>query len=152
MTAPPVPAMLDTAIPMYAAGAPHPYRNACQWLMSEIALDRMQVVIDVEVIQEILHRYGALRRYAEAVNMAQDLMRLVPQILPVAAADIQTAVMLFQQYGPQGVRARDTIHAAVMQNHGLTSVISSDTHFDLIAGLTRLDPITLHRSLRSELE
>ena len=73
-------------------------------------------------------------------------MKLVPQILSVTAADIQTAVTLFQQYGEQGVRARDTIHAAVMQNHGLTQVISSDTHFDLICGLTRLDPITLHQS------
>jgi hypothetical protein len=138
--------MLDTAIPMYAAGAPHSYRDACQWLMTEIAAGRVQVVIDAEVIQEILHRYGAMGRHADAVNMAQDLMGLVPQVLPVTAADMQTAVTLFQQYGPQGVRARDTIHAAVMQNHGVTQVISSDTHFDLISGLTRLDPIALYQS------
>ncbi|MDZ7620435.1 MAG: hypothetical protein U1E05_25815 [Patescibacteria group bacterium] len=51
MSTPPVPVMLDTAIPMYAAGTPHPYRDACQWLMSEIAVGRMQAVIDAEVIQ-----------------------------------------------------------------------------------------------------
>jgi len=146
MSMPSAPAMLDTAIPMYAAGAAHAYRDACRWLMAEIAAGRVEVVIDAEVIQEILHRYGALVRYADAVNMAQDLMTLVPQVLPVTAADMQTAVRLFQQYAPQGVRARDTIHAAIMQNHGLTHVISSDTHFDLISGLTRLDPIVLYQS------
>ena len=139
------PAFLDTAVPMYAAGTPHPYRDACQWLMTEIACVRMQVVIDAEVIQEILHRYGALGRHADAVNMARDLMTLVPQILPVTAADMQTAVTLFQQYGPQGLRARDAIHAGIMQNHGLTHIISSDAHFDLIPGLTRLDPIKLYQ-------
>lgn len=145
MSSPSAPALLDTAVPMYAAGAPHPYRNACQWVTTEIASGRMQVVIDAEVIQEILHRYGALGRFADAVNMARDLMTLVPQVLPVTAADMQTAVTLFHQYAPQGVRARDTIHAAIMQNHGLSQIISSDAHFDLIAGITRLDPIELRR-------
>jgi predicted nucleic acid-binding protein len=129
---------------MYAAGTPHSYRDACQWLMTEIASGRMQVVIDAEVLQEILHRYGALGRYADAVNMARDLITLVPQILPVTLADMQIAMSVFQQFGPQGLRARDAIHAGVMQNHGLTHIISSDAHFDLVPGFTRLDPITLY--------
>jgi predicted nucleic acid-binding protein len=131
---------------MYAAGTPHPYRDACQWLMTQIVSGRLQVVIDAEVIQEILHRYGALGRYADAVNMAKDLMIVVPQVLPITAADMQSALAVFQQHGLQGMRARDAIHVAVMQNHGLTQVISSDTRFDLVAGLTRLDPIVLHQT------
>jgi predicted nucleic acid-binding protein len=59
---------------------------------------------------------------------------------------MQTAVNVFQQYAPRGMRARDAIHAAIMQNHGLTHIISSDAHFDLVAGLTRLDPIVLHQT------
>lgn len=145
MSSPAIPALLDTAVPMYAAGKPHAYRDACQWMMTEIAHGRMQVVIDVEVIQEILHRYGAQGRHADAVNMANRLMAIVPQVLPVTRADMQTAVTLFQQYAPQGVRSRDVIHAAIMQNHRLTHIVSSDAHFDLIAGLTRLDPITLYQ-------
>ena len=95
MSAPLAPSLLDTAVPMYAAGTSHPYRDACQWVMTQIASGGMQVVIDAEVIQEILHRYGALGRYPDAVKMATDLMTLVPQILPVATADMQTAVTLF---------------------------------------------------------
>src|SRR6266849_621428 len=146
MSVPSVPALLDTAVPMYAAGTPHPYRDACQWLMTQIASGRLQVVIDVEVIQEILQRYGALGRHGDAVNMARDVMTVVPQILPVTAADMQTAVALFQQYAPRGMRARDAIHAAIMQNHGLTHIITSDVHFDLVAGVTRLDPIALYQT------
>jgi predicted nucleic acid-binding protein len=146
MSPPSVPALLDTAVPMYAAGTPHAYRDACQWVMTQISSGGVQVVIDAEVIQEILHRYGALGRYADAVTLARDLMTLVPQILPVTAADMQTAVNVFHQYAPRGMRARDAIHAAIMQNHGLTHIISSDAHFDLVAGLTRLDPIVLHQT------
>jgi predicted nucleic acid-binding protein len=146
MSPPSVPALLDTAVPMYAAGTPHAYRDACQWVMTQISSGGVQEVIDAEVIQEILHRYGALGRYADAVTLARDLMTLVPQILPVTAADMQTAVNVFQQYAPRGMRARDAIHAAIMQNHGLIHIISADAHFDLVAGLTRLDPIVLHQT------
>ena len=38
------------------------------------------------------------------------------------------------------------LDTAVPMNHGLTHIISSDTHFDLIAGVTRLDPIVLHQT------
>ena len=140
------PALLDTSIPMYAAGTPHSYRDACQWVMGEIAVGRLDAAIDAEVIQEILHRYGALGRYADAVKMARDVMTLVPQILPVDGVVMRSAITLFDQYAPLGVRARDTVHAAVMQIHGLTRIISSDAHFDLIAGATRVDPIVLYRA------
>lgn len=146
MSVPSAPALLDTAVPMYAAGTPHAYRDACQWVMTQIASGRLQVVIDAEVIQEILHRYGALGRYADAVNMARDVMTVVPQILPITATDMQIAVAVFQQYAPRGMRARDAIHAAIMKKHGLTHIISSDAHFDLVTDLTRLDPILLHQT------
>jgi uncharacterized protein len=114
--------------------------------MTEIAVGRLQVTIDAEVIQEIVHRYGALGRYADAVSMARDLMILVPQILPITAAEMHIAVTLFAQYGPQGLRSRDAIHAAVMQSQGLHQIISPDVHFDLIPGLAGLDPIALYQS------
>jgi uncharacterized protein len=82
------PTFLDTAVPMYAAGKPHRYRDACQWVLGEVALGRLQVLIDVEVLQEILHRYGALGRYVEAVSMVTRLTTLVPQVLPVTAGDM----------------------------------------------------------------
>jgi uncharacterized protein len=142
---PAVPALLDTYVPMYAAGAPHPYRDACRWIMNEVTHGRLLAAIDVEVIQEILYRYGALGRHADAVTMATDLLALVPDVYPVTPADVQAAVAFYQQYAPHGVRSRDVIHAAVMLNNGMTEIISADRHFDLMAGIHRTDPITLYQ-------
>lgn len=46
---------------------------------------------------------------------------------------------------PRGVKARDVPHTAVMQNHQLSRIISTDKPFDRIDGITRLDPQTLRR-------
>jgi len=40
-----MPDFLHTAVPMYAAGAAHPYQVPCQWLMTEVASGRVPVVI-----------------------------------------------------------------------------------------------------------
>lgn len=82
--------------------------------------------------------------------MVNDLMILVSKIYPVTAADMQKAVVLFHQYMPQGVRSRDIVHVAVMQNNELTHIISTDTHFDLITGVSRLDPLVLYQQSQSQ--
>jgi uncharacterized protein len=140
-----VPRLLDANVPMYASGGDHPYREACQWVMSEVTARRIAVAIDVEMMQEILYRYGALGRYQDAVTIANGLVALIPQVIPVTRDDIQTAIGLFQRYAPQGVPSRDVVHASVMLNNGLTEIITADRHFDLIAGIHRLDPIVLFR-------
>lgn len=137
------PFFLDVNVPMYAAGKPHPYKASCVWVMTEIANGRLEAVIDAEIVQEILYRYGAIQQWQIGVQMAQNLLALVPDVLSVTAADMKTAVSHFAQYAPQGVKARDVIHTAVMQNHQLTHIISTDKHFDQIEGIIRLDPQTL---------
>ncbi len=134
------PYFLDVNVPMYAAGKAHPYKEACGWVLTEIANGRLHAVISAEIIQEILYRYGALGQVQIGARMAQNLMNLVPDVLPVTIEDMQTAVSLFAQYAPQGVKARDVVHMAVMRSHQLTHIISTDGHFDQIDGIVRLDP------------
>jgi predicted nucleic acid-binding protein len=131
---------LDANVVMYAVGSEHPYRLPCQQVMSAIVNDMLRAAIDTEIVQEILHRYGALRRYAEAVAIAQDLLSVVNLVYPVTLRDIRHALELFSAYSAQGVQARDTIHAAVMQNNGIRAIISADQHFDLIEEIERIDP------------
>ena len=88
---------------------------------------------------------------ADAVKMVRDLMVLVPQVLPITQTDVQIAIAIFEQYAPHGMRSRDAIHAAVMQHHSLIQIVSTDLHFDLIPGLTRLDPIALYQAASSPL-
>jgi len=139
-------ALLDVNVPMYAAGRPHPYREPCAWVMEEVAEGRLAVAIDAETIQEILYRYGELQQWEAGEMLATSLLELVPTVYPVSQEDARLAVDLFRRYAPQGIKARDLIHAAVMVNRGLTRIISTDRHFDRIAGIVRLDPQALFSS------
>ena len=142
-------ALLDVNIPMYAAGQAHPSKEACVWIMTQIAEGKLAAAIDAEIIQEILYRYGALQRWDIAVAMATNLLKIVPTVYPIVTADVQLTVELFERYAPQGVKARDLIHASVMHHNGLSQIISTDKHFDQIAEVTRLDPQELYQSART---
>ncbi len=142
-------ALLDVNVPMYAAGRTHPYREACVWVMTEIAEERLVVAMDVECIQEILYRYGELQRWETGLAMATSLLDLIPVVYAVSPSDVRLAVDLFRQYAPQGIKARDLIHVAVMHNHGLTRIISTDRHFDRIEGIVRIDPKSLWAQAQS---
>lgn len=134
------PYFLDVNVPMYAAGRSHPYKESCVFVLTEIAAGRLDAVIDAAIIQEILYRFGAIQQWQIGVQMAENVLNLVPTVLPITAADMRAAVALFARYGPTGVKARDALHAAVMGNHDLTRIISTDSHFDQIEGIIRLDP------------
>ena len=138
-----LPIFIDVNIPMYAAGAEHPYRKACRWVLAEIVEGNLLAVIDTEIVQEVLYRYGALGRWQLAVDMATSILDLVPAIYPVMPNDIRRTVQLLGRYAAQGATARDLVHAAVMLNHELTTIISTDAHFDQIEGIQRIDPQVL---------
>lgn len=135
------PLFIDVNIPMYAAGAEHPNRESCVWVMTAITRGELRAVADVELVQEIFHRYGSLGRWDVADRMALNVLRIVPIILPITTEDIFGMVELARQYGPaHGIPARDLIHAAVMKNNGLKLIVSTDKHFDRIEGITRIPP------------
>lgn len=134
------PALLDVSIPMYAAGGEHPSREPCVQTMMEIAAGRLNVVLDAESIQEVLYRFGRLQAWDIGARLAASLFDIVPNVLPVTADDARVSLDLFTEYGPRGVSARDLIHVAVMRNNGLTEVLSTDRHYDVVAGIRRVDP------------
>lgn len=133
---------------MYAAGRPHALKEACTWIMTEIAAGKLPVATDTEVIQEILYRYGHLGHLDAAVTMATSVLDLVPDVYPVAEKDVRLAIELFDRYAREGIPARDVIHAAVMLGRGLRQIISTDSHFDQIEGIERLDPRELYEARR----
>jgi predicted nucleic acid-binding protein len=91
-----------------------------------------------EVLQEILHRYTALGQRERAIEVTRLFMQAVPDVLPVTKEDLVLALSLHEQYSH--LPARDSVHLAVMQRHGLTELISADSHFDTVAGIRRHDP------------
>lgn len=100
--------------------------------------DEIDVVTSVEVLQEILHQYFSLHRPDLAETAYHSLEKGCEDILPVTKADLDRAFDLLKIH--PDIRSRDAVHAAVMLNNGLTHILSTDAHFDHIAGITRVEP------------
>jgi predicted nucleic acid-binding protein len=121
---------------MYLIGAPHPHKADAQRLLERLVSDQQRLVTDAEVLQEILHRYGAIDR-RDAIQPAFDaLMGVVDQVLPIdqAAAERAKEIVLARR----GLSARDALHAAVMHQHGIERILSFDSGFDGLPGVTRV--------------
>ena len=140
--------MLDTNVPMYAACSAHAYKLSCAWVINEIAEDDLAAVVDTETIQEILYRFGGAGQWDTAIKMATDLISIATDIYPVRPSDTALCIELCRQYGPRGLPVRDLLHVAVMQTNGLDTIISTDKHFDRIAGIHRLDPQEMYDQSR----
>jgi uncharacterized protein len=65
--------LVDSNIPMYLVGADHPLKNDARRLVERCLLDGERLVTDAEVLQEILHRYVAIRR-RDAIQPALEVL------------------------------------------------------------------------------
>ena len=135
-------AFIDANIPIYAAGRESLYKAPCARVLMMAAEQPQSFVTDAEVLQELVHRYVASGRWAlgrEVMHGFAEVMH--DRIEPVCAADIQAAARLADRH--PGISARDLVHAAVMQRMGADRIISVDTDFDRLPGITRLDPLRM---------
>lgn len=128
--------LVDSNIPMYLVGAPHRHKAEAQGALERAISDRRRLVTDAEVFQEILHRYVAIDR-RDAIQPAFDALRgIVDEVLPISEADVMRAKDIVGMRAK--LTARDALHVAVMQNHGIDQILSFDGGFDGIAGVSRL--------------
>ena len=128
--------LVDSNVPMYLVGASHPHKTDAQRCLEKLVRDRHRLVTDAEVLQEILHRYVAIdRRYA--IQPAFDaLLGIVDEVLPVNAAVVERAKQMVLEYGR--LSARDAVHLAIMEHHGIEQILSFDSGFDSFPGITRV--------------
>lgn len=127
---------VDSNVPMYLIGTAHPHKVDAQRLLERAIADRETLVTDAAVFQEILHRYTAIDR-RDAIQPAFDLLAgITDQVFPVSQDEVERAKTIV--LGRPALRARDAIHVAVMERHGVTRVMSFDPDFDRMPGLTRL--------------
>jgi uncharacterized protein len=127
---------VDSNIPMYVAGKAHPHRDASLRFLESVRAGRVEACTSTEVLQEILYRYGSLRRLDLAEQVYDLFVRLCAVVYPVTLADTDRAKGLLG--GPAGIGVRDAIHAAVMLNNDVTRVASFDAGFDDVPGVSRL--------------
>ncbi|MFQ5704117.1 MAG: type II toxin-antitoxin system VapC family toxin [Gemmatimonadales bacterium] len=127
---------VDSNIPMYLVGAPHPNKTCARMILERHIVARDRLVTDVEVFQEILHRYVAIDR-RDAIQPAFDsLAGVVDEVLAIEFADVERAKAVV--HDKDELSARDAIHVAVMDRHGIDRIMSFDRAFDLVPGLTRI--------------
>jgi len=127
---------IDSNIPMYLVGATHPNKTTAQHILETCIAKQVRLSTDVEVFQEILHRYGAIHR-REAIQPAFDVLSgIVDEIFPIEQQDILMAkdIML----GHDRLSARDAIHIAVLTHHGISQIFSFDSGFDRYPGISRI--------------
>ncbi len=127
---------VDSNIPMYLVGAAHPHKADAQQLLESTIAARERLVTDAEVFQEILHRYVAISR-RDAIQPAFDaLLGMVDDVFTVDRASVERAKTIV--LGSTRLSARDALHLAVMDLHGVQRIMSFDEGFDGVPGVVRL--------------
>ncbi len=121
---------------MYLIGAFHRHKSDAQRVLEKLVAERQRLVTDAEVLQEILHRYVAIGR-RDAIQPAFDvLLGVVDQVLAVDRAVAERAKQIV--LGRRHISARDAVHLAVMEQHGIEQILTFDSGFDGFPGITRL--------------
>ena len=127
---------VDSNVPMYLVGAPHPNKDRALAVVARLLHDGERLVTDVEVYQEILHRFTAIRRL-DAIDPAfATLDAIVDEVLTYGMPEIRVARALIDSV--DGLSARDALHVAVMQRAGIDRILSFDRGFEACPGIVRL--------------
>lgn len=122
---------------MYLIGADSKCKMTAQRIVEQCIANDDQMVTDVEVFQEILHRYVAIDRKEFIQPAFNVLLGLVDEVLPVGVQDIHIAkdMVLAARHR---ISARDALHAAIMKQHGVTQIVSFDADYDKFDFCTRI--------------
>lgn len=134
---------LDANAPMYSVGAAHPLKEPSIQVLRLVEEKQSQFVTSTEMLQELLHRYLAIRNWASGRAVFDRVVELLRgRIQPIYPRDVRQAADLADHH-PR-VSARDLLHAAVMNRLGVHRIVSTDADFDTLPGIERLDPMIVH--------
>jgi hypothetical protein len=127
---------VDSNVPMYLVGEPHPHKADAQRLLERCIGERQRLVTDAEVLLEILNRYVAIDR-RDAIQPAFDaILGVVDEVFPVEAPVVERAKSIV--LGSRKLSARDALHLSVMERRRVGRILSFDTGFDGLPGIERL--------------
>lgn len=127
---------VDSNIPMYLVGQAHPNKDAARRTLEEVVAAGESLCTNAEVLQEILHRYTAVRRMDRIDPAFDAVLGVVDVVYPIERADVERARRLLET--TTRLSARDAIHIAVMQGRDVGRILSFDSVFDGIPGIVRV--------------
>lgn len=129
---------IDANVFLYATGEESPHRRHCRAVLAAVADGTIAGVTSSEVLQELLHVRSRRLGMLDAISAVRTASVLVNEVLAVGGDDLLAACDLLSKHPQLG--ARDAIHAAVMKNAGIGTIISVDKDFDKLAQLKRVNP------------
>jgi predicted nucleic acid-binding protein len=124
---------------MYLIGAAHPHKTEVQVILERLIASGQRLVTDVEVLQEILHRYAAISKREAIAPAFQATLEIVDEVIAIEKPEVMRAGEIVR--GSVWMSARDAVHIAVMERHGIRSILSFDSDFDRWPGLQRIHQI-----------
>jgi uncharacterized protein len=124
---------------MYLVGAPHVHKTEAQLLLERAIADRRRLVTDSEVMQEILHRYTAINRRDGIAPAIKATLDVVDDVFAMEKGDVLRAAEIVENRAL--FSARDAVHIAIMERHGVREIMSFDADFDRWPGLKRIHRI-----------
>jgi predicted nucleic acid-binding protein len=132
---------IDTNVFLYSIGRDHPLKPASVNAIHLIRDGQITAVINTEIIQEILYHFQSIKQLSIGIRLGKDVVSIAARIFPVEEIDLSLAIELLESH-PK-IQTRDAFHAATMIHNGIKEIISTDTHFDLIHEIKRIDPVKL---------
>jgi predicted nucleic acid-binding protein len=127
---------IDSNVPMYLVGAAHPHKVDARRLLENAVASNERLVSSAEVLQEIMHRYVAIRR-RDVIQPAFDaLLAVADEIYSVGREDVEQAKKTLD--GMPKLSARDALHVAVMERREVNRIMSFDRAFDSVPGIERI--------------
>jgi predicted nucleic acid-binding protein len=128
--------LVDSNIPMYLVGAAHPHKLDAQRLVETALSAGERLVTNAEVLQEICHRYVAIRRQDMLQPAFDAVLGIVDDVFPIERDDVDEAKDTLLRY--KSLSARDAIHIAVMRRRAIEQIMTFDRGFDAHPAVTRL--------------
>lgn len=117
-------------------GEEHPLRNSCRAILKAAGI--LGATTTVEVIQEFVHVRARRRSRDDACQLGAAYVELLSPLLICGRAELEEGLRLYR--ASERLGACDAVLAATARQAGAGSIVSADSAFAGIDGLTYVDP------------
>ncbi|MFV0433816.1 MAG: type II toxin-antitoxin system VapC family toxin [Leucobacter sp.] len=129
--------LIDADIVLYALSATDVRRDACRTFLAGLGHGDRYGYASTELIQEVVHH--RLRISGDRKQAVGEARKLAANLV-VLNFDYEVLDLALDLIESDAVRGRNAVHAATALAYGIPTIASTDTAFDSIEGITRIDP------------
>lgn len=129
--------LVDASIALCALSHADPRRDVCREFLTELGHGGQHGYASTELIQEVVHH--RLRIGGDRAQAVREARKLAANLI-VLNFDSEVLDIALSLIADSGVGGRDAVHAATALAYGIPTIASTDTAFDRVPGVTRVDP------------